>query len=216
MWGFVLVGHCYKGFLYCTPTSAWQLGRLIEGACSGWGTCCWLLPSCRLHSNWPTSRRCWRWSISISISPMPDPIDQCLICPYCRSCWSVSLFGSLLTTSRHGSCCLYFRVPTELTTRQRQRFWVTGRHSWSGGARGDLARLTLLDLSAVFDIVDHKTLLHRLDVLYGVSDTVHRWFVSYFSRRSQFVRCGSSSSLPKAVLFGVPQGSVLGPILFLL
>jgi len=76
--------------------------------------------------------------------------------------------------------------------------------------------LTLLDLSAAVDTVDHKTLLHRLEVSYGVSDTVHRWFISYLSGRSQFVRCGSSSSLPKTVLFGVPQGSVLGPILFLL
>jgi hypothetical protein len=82
--------------------------------------------------------------------------------------------------------------------------------------RGDLAMLTLLDLSAAFDTVDHKTLLHRLEVSYGVSGTAHRWFVSYLSGRSQFVRCGSSSSLPETVLFGVPQGSVLGPILFLL
>jgi len=74
--------------------------------------------------------------------------------------------------------------------------------------------LTLFVLSAAFDTVDHKTLLHRLEVPYGVSDTVHRWFVSYLSRRSQFVRCGSASSLTKAVLFGVPQGSVLEPILF--
>jgi len=78
--------------------------------------------------------------------------------------------------------------------------------------RGELAMLALVDLSAAFDTVDHKTLLHRLEVSYGVSDTVHRWFVSYLSRRSQFVPVGH----PKAALFGVPQGSVLGLILFLL
>ena len=81
---------------------------------------------------------------------------------------------------------------------------------------GDLAMLTLLDLSTAFDTVDHKTLLHRHDVSYGTSSTVHGWFVSYLSGRLQFVRRGSSSTLPKAVPFGVPQGSVLGPILFLL
>jgi len=80
----------------------------------------------------------------------------------------------------------------------------------------DLAMLTLLDPSTAFDIIDHKMLLHRLEVWYGVSNTVHRWFISYLSGQSQFVRYGASSSLPKANLFGVPQGSVLGPNLFLL
>ena len=81
---------------------------------------------------------------------------------------------------------------------------------------GDLAALTLLDLSAAFDTVDHATLLHRLDVSYGVRDCALKWFTSYLDGRCQFVRCGASSSAAKTVLFGVPQGSVLGPILFLL
>jgi len=70
--------------------------------------------------------------------------------------------------------------------------------------------LTLLDLSAACNTIDHKTLVHHLEVSYGVSDTVHRWFVSYLSRRSQSVGCGSTSSLPKAVLFGVPGPARVG------
>jgi hypothetical protein len=81
---------------------------------------------------------------------------------------------------------------------------------------GDLALLTLLDLSAAFDTVDHVTLLRRLEESYGISGTVHNWFTSYLGGRWQYVRCGSTRSTPTAVLFGVPQGSVLGPILFLL
>ena len=81
---------------------------------------------------------------------------------------------------------------------------------------GDLALLTLLDLSAAFDTVDHETLLHRLEVSYGLGGTVRGWFASYLSGRSQFVRSGSAATTPTAVLSGVPQGSVLGPILFLL
>ena len=82
--------------------------------------------------------------------------------------------------------------------------------------RGDLAVLTLLDLSAAFDTVDPAILLRRLDVSYGLGGSVHCWFSSYLSGRTQHVRCGSTRSVPTIVLFGVPQGSVLGPILFLL
>jgi len=79
---------------------------------------------------------------------------------------------------------------------------------------GDLATLTLLDLSADFDAV--KKFLYRLEVSFGVTDTVHRWFISHLSGRSQFVRCGSTSTLPKVVSFGVPEWLVLIPNLFLL
>ena len=82
--------------------------------------------------------------------------------------------------------------------------------------RGDIAVLTLLDLSAAFDTVDHGILLRRLNVSYGLGGSVHRWFTSYLHGRVQYVRCGSAVSAPKSVLYGVPQGSVLGPILFLL
>ena len=82
--------------------------------------------------------------------------------------------------------------------------------------RGDLAVLTLPDLSAAFDTVDHAACLHRLRTSYGLGGRVHRWFTSYLTGRTQFVRCGGSSSAPTMLDCGVPQGSVLGPILFLL
>ena len=81
---------------------------------------------------------------------------------------------------------------------------------------GDLAALTLFDLSAAFDTVDHAILLWRLRESYGLQDNVLDWFASYLGGRSQHVRRGQLRSMPTVVLYGVPQGSFLGPILFLL
>jgi len=82
--------------------------------------------------------------------------------------------------------------------------------------RGELSMLTLLDLSAAFDTVDHPILLRRLMTSHGVNGVVHTWISSYFANRSQCVRRLRSRLTPLPVLCGVSQGSVLGPILFLL
>ena len=81
---------------------------------------------------------------------------------------------------------------------------------------GNLAVLTLLDLSAVFDSVDHETLLRRLQMWYDLGGVVINWFVSYLTCCTQYVWSSANSSTPSAVLYGVPQGLVLRPILFLL
>lgn len=82
--------------------------------------------------------------------------------------------------------------------------------------RGDVAVLALLDLSAAFDTVDHEILLRRLEVTFGITGTALRWLRSYLTDRHQFVRLGVDSSEVVRLLSGVPQGSVLGPILFIL
>jgi Reverse transcriptase (RNA-dependent DNA polymerase) len=81
---------------------------------------------------------------------------------------------------------------------------------------GDLSALVLLDLSAAFDTVDHCILLPRLDITYRLNGTVLNWFESYLVGRRQQVRIGSSLSLLRTMFCGVPHGSVLGPILFVL
>jgi hypothetical protein len=82
--------------------------------------------------------------------------------------------------------------------------------------RGEFAALVLLDLSAAFDTVDHQILLERMRRSFGITDTAHRWFTSYLAGRSLRVRCGATESELTAMLCGVPQGSVLGPLLFVL
>ena len=81
---------------------------------------------------------------------------------------------------------------------------------------GLVSVLVLLDLSAAFDTIDHHILLHRLEHLIGIKATALSWFKSYLLDRSQFVYTNDKSSKCTAVTYGVPQGSVLGPILFTL
>ena len=84
-----------------------------------------------------------------------------------------------------------------------------------GSAKKRLVYLVaLLDLSAVFDTLDHSIVLKRLETTYGVRGTVLDWFVSYLSDRSQSVIFDGVVSASRTSVYGVPQGSVLGAVLF--
>ena len=73
--------------------------------------------------------------------------------------------------------------------------------------------LVLLDLSAAFDTWEHKVILSRLQDL-GLSGDALRWMASYLQGRSQSVVIDGVTSDAPSLQYGVPQGSVLGPILF--
>ena len=72
-----------------------------------------------------------------------------------------------------------------------------------------------LDLKKAFDTVDHKILLSKLSK-YGIRGTPHQWFTSYLTDRIQYCQINGSSSQQKKVQCGIPQGSCLGPLLFIL
>ena len=72
-----------------------------------------------------------------------------------------------------------------------------------------------VDLQKAFDTVDHQILLAKLNH-YGIRGVSNDWFKSYLSNRSQYVSINGYESGLAAINCGVPQGSVLGPLLFLL
>ena len=72
-----------------------------------------------------------------------------------------------------------------------------------------------LDTSRAFDTIDHKILLNKL-YMYGIRGITHNWFKNYLSERYQYFSINSCSSSLQKIKCGVPQGSILGPILFLL
>ena len=72
-----------------------------------------------------------------------------------------------------------------------------------------------MDLSKAFDTLDHNILLHKLHY-YGVRGLAYDWFKDYLSNREQYVSINSTDSNSQKLTCGVPQGSILGPLLFLI
>jgi len=84
---------------------------------------------------------------------------------------------------------------------------------YSANAHKSTIILVSLDLRAAFGYIDHSILLNRLHSNFGISGAALQW-ITYLTNRSQYVKLGNSSSDHKLFASGIPQGSVLGPLLF--
>ena len=73
----------------------------------------------------------------------------------------------------------------------------------------------VLDLSKAFDTRDHKILINKLQC-YGIRGTACNWLKSYLNNRRQYVSYNKADSKYMTITCGVPQGSILGPLLFIL
>ena len=80
---------------------------------------------------------------------------------------------------------------------------------------GNFACGIFVDFQKAFDTVDHEILLKKLEH-YGVRHTANKWFRSYLTNRTQYVSINGFDSTLQLMKYGVPQGSVLGPLLFLI
>ena len=87
---------------------------------------------------------------------------------------------------------------------------------YAAADRREVTLLGLLDLSAAFACVDHDILIERLQQSFGICGNALTWIRSFLHERCQQVTYKGQLSALTELLFGVPQGSVLGPLLFLL
>ena len=170
-------------------------------------------PPCRRQtcSAAPTSFVCFRnyaRTVALARDARSCPIQTVYPCIVVASRIQSHLLSNSLSSSFQSAYRMFHSTETTLLGIHNDLILAMDR--------GEVTSLILLDLSAAFDIVDHSILLHRLQHWFGLHGTSLDWFSSYLTSRSQAVSIQNSTSSFSNLSCGVPQGSVLGPLLFTL
>ena len=114
--------------------------------------------------------------------------------------------NNLLSTHQSGFRSLHSTVTSLLEATDDWAFNID---------QGDVKAVVFLDLKKAFDTVDHNILISKLSA-YGIRGTSIEWFKSYLSERNQKCFLNGSLSSNRVLSCGIPQGTILGPLLFLL
>ena len=82
--------------------------------------------------------------------------------------------------------------------------------------KGNLIGVVFLDIRKAFDSINHNILVNKLETQFGFSNNELKWFKSYLTNREQVGALNGHLSSPQKIIGGIPQGSILGALLFLL
>jgi hypothetical protein len=150
-----------------------------------------------------------------------DPLDMSNYRPISNLSFVSKLLERCVNDQLNGHLRANGLLPDEQSAYRRHHSTETAvlkvlSDAYAAADDKEVTLLCLLDLSAAFDTVDHGILLERLRHTYGLRGPVVDWFQSYLSDRTQSVSYNGQVSAVVITRFGVPQGSVLGPNLFVL